>query len=127
MKLTPNTIFRIDGIGALITAICLGVLMPKFPEVFHMPTEILTWLALIASFFATYSLACSVVKPKNWEPFLKAIAIANLSYCLVTAVLIFMYRGQLGLFDHGYFFGEIVIVVSLAIFELKQTAQSNNG
>lgn len=125
MNLTPTTIFRIDGIGALVTAFCLGVLMPKFPELFHLPIEILNWLALIACLFATYSLSCSVLKPKNWQPFLKAIAIANISYCLVTAGLVLMNQGQLGLFDLIYFFGEVLVVVGLAVFELKM-ASSNS-
>ena len=119
MKLSPTSIFRIDGVGALVTALCIGVLMPAFPDIFKMPPDILNKLALVACLVSAYSLACSILKPKNWPLFLSIIALANLSYCIITAWMVFTHRSELGLFDFGYFVSEILILTALAIYELR--------
>jgi hypothetical protein len=48
--LTPNSkkIFLIDGIGALLSAVFLGVILVKFEESFRMPRTILYLLSSVA-------------------------------------------------------------------------------
>ncbi len=115
----PKQLFLLDGIGALVTAICLGFLLVKFESLFGMPKQVLYYLAAVACIFACYSLFCSFRLPQNWKPFLKIIAIANLIYCLTTAILVFQFQQELTMLGKLYFMGEIAIILFLVSIELK--------
>ena len=117
----PRQLFLIDGLGAMLTAFLTGIVLVYFESFFGMPKSILVPLALVACGFAIYSLTCYFLKPKNWQFYLKNIAIANLLYCCVTAACLVFYYSQLSIFGWLYFIGEILIVVSLAMFELRMT------
>jgi len=68
-------LFLIDGIGALVSAVMLGLVLTVWAPVFGMPRRVLIPLALVAAGFAIYSLTCSV---RTHDPkFLFAIAVAN--------------------------------------------------
>lgn len=115
--LTPIKIFLIDAIGALATAFILGVIFTHYQEYIGMPREILISLSLIAVIFCIYSLSCFFVLKRNWKPFLKGIAIANLLYCIATAVLMIALFHQLTILELLYFTGEIIVVGVLVYFE----------
>lgn len=115
----PRQVFLIDGLGALLTAVMLGIVLAQLESFFGMPRAKLYVLAGIAVIFAIYSLTCYWRLPIHWQPYLRAIAVANLLYCCVTAGLVVYLYEELTIWGIGYFVGEIVIVVSLAIFEWK--------
>lgn len=114
----PVKIFLIDSLGAFVTAILIGLLLTRFQEFIGMPVEILFGLAGIAVFFCIYSLSCYLFLKRNWRPFLKAIAIANLLYCLTTIVLIITLYHQITILGLLYFVGEIIVIGVLVYFEL---------
>jgi len=118
-KITPRRLFLIDSLGALLTALMLGLVLSSFVPVFGMPRAVLYPLSLIAVGFAVYSFFCYRRFPTNWPPFLRGIAVANLFYCCLTLGLVFYYYEQLTVLGGLYFLGEIIIVVSLAVGELK--------
>lgn len=115
-------IFLIDGLGALLTTISLGFILPKLENVFGMPTNILHLLATIAFVFATYSLINAYNFFKNWRMLLKIIAFSNLFYCLLTLIVIFIFYNELTNFDILYFSIEILIILFLVIKEFKLAA-----
>lgn len=115
----PIEIFLIDCIGAFLTAILLGLVLLNFQEYFGMPSEILIPLASIAMVFCIYSLSCYLLLKRNWKPYLKIIALANLLYCAVTATLLLVFYSQLTILGVLYFIGEIVMVLALVYFEFK--------
>ena len=122
----PRRLFLIDGIGALVSAFSLGVLLVQFEHLFGMPAEVLFYLAFGASAFAIYSLTCHFRFPSNWRIFLKAIAISNLIYCGITLGLVFYYKQDLTYIGLAYFIIELVVIISLARIELK-TANGNDA
>ncbi|HMQ02493.1 MAG TPA: hypothetical protein PKD26_01070 [Pyrinomonadaceae bacterium] len=115
--LDPKRIFLIDGIGALITATLLLAILAQFESTFGMPRRILFLLAGIACIFAVYSLACYIKLRDNWTPFLRAIAIANLAYCVLTLTMVIVYRAEVTRLGVAYFIAEISVVLSLAFYE----------
>lgn len=121
ISLDPKRLFLIDGLGAMLSAFLLGVVLVKFESFFGMPKEVLYWLALAACFFAVFSFSCYWHLPKVWQPYLKAIATANLTYCVVTLALVIYFFPKLTLFGILYFFLEMVVIISLVIFEFSQT------
>ncbi|WMN12015.1 hypothetical protein QYS49_32085 [Marivirga salinae] len=114
---SPLKIFLLDAIGAIITALILGIVFTTFQEYIGMPREILISLSLIAVVFCIYSFSCFFMLKRNWKPFLKAIAIANLLYCVATTVLIIALSHQLTIVGLLYFMGEIIVIGFLVYFE----------
>ena len=114
----PYQLFLLDAIGAAVTAFMLGIVLPYFQVYFGIPIEVLYLLSIIPVFYAIYSFLCFWQQPKNWKPFLKGIAFANLGYCLLTLGLMFIFSENFTLFGYLYFIGEIIIIVLLSRHEL---------
>lgn len=106
----PGRIFLIDGCGAILSATCLGIIIPMFQELFGMPLQILHVLALIALVFAIYSITCYFLSVQNWKIFLKIIMTANALYCLFTAVLVVYYFPVVTLLGLTYFVMEMIVI-----------------
>lgn len=121
---TPKTLFLIDGIGAIVSAIMLGLILPYYKSYIGMPTYILQWLALAAVGFAIYSLTCFIINPTRWSFFLKIIGLINLTYCVVSLGILFQHYSQLTAIGIAYFVLEKIIVLSIATVELKVARQN---
>ena len=116
---SPRTLFLVDGVGALITALLVGVVLPTLGEHIGTPRPVLRALALTAAVFAAYSLTCAATRPTRWPGYLRGIALANAGYCLVTAALLIRFTAALHALDWLYFVGEIVVVGALVTLELR--------
>ena len=121
-KLSLKSLFLIDGLGALVSAISLGVVLVQLESWVGMPPPVLYPLAGIAGLFALYSLSCFFFLKGNRSPFLKGIAIANLLYCGLTLGAMIFHAEHLRPLGWTYFAGELVIVVGLAVLELKMAS-----
>lgn len=115
----PRQLFLIDSIGAMLTATLLAMVLARLEGIFGMQPAPLYILAAIAGLFAVYSMGCYLLKPANWRPFLKAIALANLAYCCFTLVLVFFFVPGVTAFGIAYFVGEGLIVGALVFLELR--------
>lgn len=116
---TPRTLFLVDGVGALVTALLVGVVLPTLGEHIGTPRPVLRALALTAAVFAGYSLTCAATRPTRWPSYLRGIALANAGYCAVTAALLVRFSATLQALDWLYFVGEIVVVSALVTLELR--------
>ncbi|MFK8005440.1 MAG: hypothetical protein AB8H03_03680 [Saprospiraceae bacterium] len=115
----PKLMFLIDGLGAVLSVFLLGVVLVQLENLIGMPSKTLYVLAGIAGFFVVFSFFCAFRIKKNWRLFLKVIAFFNLSYCLLTFSLVLFHQAHLTTLGVGYFLLEIIIIVSLSIFEFK--------
>lgn len=120
-KLTarPRQLFFIDSMGAMLTALMLGLVLPKLDAFFFMPEKILGILAGIALGFALYSMCCHLFLKKSPRPFLLAILLANAAYCVLSFILLLNHYGELSTWDLLYFAGEILIVLVLVGLEFS--------
>ncbi len=115
----PHHLFLLDGIGAIASAVSLGMLLPYFQEHIGMPLPILYTLAVPAVLFAVYSLSCYLFRVERWRLFLRYIAVANLLYCFVTIFLMFSNFRTLTGWGLAYFVGEILVILMIVGWELK--------
>ena len=113
----PRMLFLVDGLGALLSAFLLGVVLPKFEDVFGIPSSVLYILAVIPIFFALYDLYCYLKRDNKSGIYLRIIAILNLLYCCVSLGLIIACAKTITTIGWCYIIIEIVIVGLLAIFE----------
>lgn len=116
---SPRTLFLLDGVGALVTALLVGVVLPRLGEHIGMPRPVLRALALTAAAFAAYSLTCAATQPTRWPGYVRGIALANSGYCLVTVAVLIRFAAALQVLDWLYFVGEIVVVCALVTLELR--------
>jgi hypothetical protein len=118
-RINPKQLFLVDSIGALISAVMLGIVLTYFEGYIGMPVTVLQPLSLIASFFCIYSFVCFSLNPRNYKPYLIIIAIDNLIYCGISLFLMIKYHESLTALGFTYFILEKLIVLALAITELK--------
>mgnify|MGYP006266252333 CR=1 FL=1 len=109
--------FLVDGIGAIITALMLGVILPHFQPTFGMPRDIMHFLSGIASAFALGSLIFHFFVKKNQGPLLRIVALCNTIYCMITLGLLINYREVVTGWGFAYFLGEIGVVLVLVRLE----------
>lgn len=117
----PDKVFLIDGIGAVISALLLLLLIAPFESFFGFPAFAAINLAALPVIFSIYSLSCYWSKPKS-AIYLKIISIANLTYCLITVGLVIYYFTKITIFGIVYFLIEKMIVIPLAVWEWKMAS-----
>ena len=116
--------FLIDALGALVSALFLGVVLVHYQALIGMPVKVLYILALIPCLFLIYDLLCYSFVKNNWPPYLKTIAIANLGYCDVSIILVIYHFKKLTALGIGYFALEIILIVLISVIELRVVAQA---
>lgn len=121
--LNSKKLFLIDGLGALLSAFLLGVILVQFEPLFGMPRKALYFLSATACLFATYSGLCYVFLKKNHAVYLKPIAWANLLYCCLTIVLTVYFYKELTTLSIIYFLAEVMVIVTLAMIELRAASE----
>lgn len=115
----PKTIFLIDGLGALLTAIMLGFVLTNFEVYFGMPRSVLHCLAVVACVFMLYSLACYVFLKNRWRTFLSIIMVANLLYCGLTIILASYFYSRLTPLGIAYFLLECLVILGFVWLEKR--------
>lgn len=113
-----KTLFLIDGIGAVVSTLCLMLLL-YCKDFSGMPVTYLTVFVMIGSALTVFSSYCYFRNPVNPKKFLRIIVIANAAYCLLTAFSVVMNAGQLTTFGLLYFIAEIMIIAIVISVETK--------
>jgi O-antigen/teichoic acid export membrane protein len=123
----PYLLFLVDGLGALLSATLLLLVVAPLEVYFGMPSTVVKVLGIIACMLMICSVSCCLVKPRQWILWMRTVAAANLLYACSTAILLFLYAHQLTLLGFLYFVGEIIILCILVILERKAAATSTNS
>lgn len=116
---TPRRLFLIDALGALLTASILGLLLPHFAQGWGIPRRDLYFLAggVLLLFF--YSISIFLIQPRYWLMYLRIIAGANFSYCLLTLALLWHWRQSAQTMAYTYFIGEALVIFGIARWEWR--------
>ena len=125
-KLNTKTIFLLDGLGAMLSAILLFAILRSNHEYFGITSTILTYLSIIAFIFSCYSITCFFIVKNNWTRFLKIIILANSLYCCLTiGVVLYFYKNitPIGLL---YFIAEVIVICSLIFIEMNILKGNSN-
>jgi hypothetical protein len=116
--LNPRTLTLIDIAGAFLTRLITLVLLATNNLRTGMPIGALIFLGVAAAIlgcFGTYRLATST----NHLTTLGILAFLNLDFCILSGVLWWNNLERLTLLGRVYFPAEIVVVVTLAMIELR--------
>ena len=118
-RINPRKLFQIDGFGAILSAVLLGIVLVKLEMVFGIPKLTLYLLASLPCLFAIYDFYCYFKIDKNLGLFLKGIAITNLFYCCLSIGLAIYHKDEITNLGWIYIGVEVVIIVALATIELR--------
>jgi len=92
----------IDGLGAVVSALFLGVVLVEFDEVFGIPKPTLYFLALFPCLFAVYDFYCYNAESTNFGTALMGIAVMNTAYSFLSAGLTTYHFRKITYFGWGY-------------------------
>jgi len=118
IPLSPKQLLILDGLGALLSAFLLGIVLVHYQNVFGIPLETLYFLAILPCFFALFD-AYHVVRNRNLGKPLYAIALLNLLYGILSFSLAVVHRDVLTAWGWGYILLEIAIIACLAFMEWR--------
>lgn len=115
----PKKLFQIDGFGAIVSAILLGIVLVNLEYLFGIPKPTLYFLASFPCLFAVYDFYCYFKIDNNLGKFLKIIVSANIIYCGLSIGLAIYHRENISNLGWMYILMEIAIVSGLSSIELK--------
>jgi hypothetical protein len=116
--LTVNyrSIFLIDGIGAIFSALFTGLILPCWIDETGLPLRLVYALTLFPVVYGVYSLCCFYL-PRQIKPWmLLTIIIANLFYCAVSTALI-VGLGSMTLLGKALLATEILVILGVVALE----------
>jgi len=122
--ISPKQYFVVDGLGALVSAFMLGVVLVSFESFFGIPKQALYILAALPCFFTLYDLFCYLRVEKNLGRYLRIIAMVNIAYCCLSLGFAFYHFNSLTIWGWSYIIGEIIIVIALSIIEIRVANKS---
>ena len=126
----PKKIFFMDGMGGVLSALFLGVVLVRIEERIGMPVPVLYFLASIACVFALYSMCCRFLLTAQHRAFLLAITVANILYCCTTIGLVLYFYDVLTSLGLLYFVLELIVlaaVIAIEIYTLSKMREKENG
>jgi len=124
-KISGHKIFLLDAGGAFASIIFLSFLY-FFNDFFGMPKSVIKMFIGISTAYFVYSTITYFIKPINWYFYLKIIAALNISYCLFTFYHLLQHLDTLTLYGHSYFIVEILVILILSTYELKNARKTMN-
>lgn len=122
----PRKLFLIDGIGAIISSIMLGIVLVKLKGVVGIPASTLYILALFPVLFALYDFYCYRFERKSLGTLLYVIGGINLLYCYLSAGFGFYHIETITWLGSSYLILEILIVSLLAFIEIDVAKRLSN-
>jgi len=119
-------LFLLDGIGALISAVMLGVVLVHLQAYVGIPATSLYFLAALPCVFAAFDFYCYLYVQQGLASCLRTIAIVNLLYCVLSVGIALYHLEMITLLGWIYIIVEIIIVVALSLFELQVARRSSS-
>ena len=114
----PKKVFFFDGIGALITFFLLSVVLFNNVEIFGFPQKPLYVLSVMPLFFFFYDVYC-YFKKKDFIFLIRALALMNLSYCIVSIFIALYHFEKITILGWCYIIIELSVIVAISFFENK--------
>lgn len=119
LKKSAKKLLIIDGTGAMISALMLGIVLVHFESFFGIPSNTLYVLASFPVLFALIDLIA--IKNIGFKArfFLRLIAVLNFAYCILSILLTSFHFDKITSWGWLYIGVEIIIIIILAAVELS--------
>lgn len=111
-------LFLVDGLGAVLSAVLLGLALPLVADTLGTTRAALRTLVVFPLLYAAFDLACVLTPALCSGAGLAVIAALNAAYLVITATVLGLDGIELSLFGVAYFTADCGIVIALAGVEL---------
>lgn len=88
MRLNKRTVFLLDGIGAALSALSTGIVLPNFSNQLGIPPKTLYLLTTFPLLYFFFSLSCYFLVQEIRKWMLGAILLGNGLYCIISVGII---------------------------------------
>ena len=112
-----DAVLLIDGFGALISAVMLGLVLPAFPGFTGMPASVLYWLAFVPACLFFVDVVGHFFVPLVSMRVLTCVVCCNAAYCAASGALLYVHQAQLTAWGWSYFVTELCVLIGLIAFE----------
>ncbi|MGB3799765.1 MAG: hypothetical protein WA952_08100 [Lewinella sp.] len=124
LRAHPRRLFLIDGAGALWSVFVSGVLLVMLQAYVGIPLQALYLLAGIPLIFLIFDLYAYSTFPNHTGAKLYTIGMLNGIYCLLSAALLLMHRGDILWPGMLYLIVEIAVVAGIACLEIRMASRA---
>ena len=121
-NLSNKTVFAFDGLGALLSLVFTGLLLPFFSEQLGLPRHVLYSLAFFPLIYAIFSLSYYYLAKETAPWMLKTIIYANSGYCLLSGIVLLTYDG-ITIWGQAILLAEILVILAVVAIEVKVLKQ----
>ena len=112
-------IFLLDGLGALVSLIMLGLVLPSYQKFIGLPIECLGQLAVFALVFFINSLAAYFITKTINNFWLKLVILGNSLYFCFSLWVVVGHFSELTVLGIFYFVAELMILGILIFYEWR--------
>ena len=125
MIIDHKNIFIIDAVGALLSALLLGLVLPALNSWVGMPLPTLYFLAGLPIFFGLYDVACVYFVHHQQAIWIRIILFLNSAYCVLTLGLMYIHYEQLHVLGLVYFIIEQIVLIVMIKIQWRLNKQLN--
>lgn len=118
LQINFRSVFLIDAVGAFLSFLLSGFILPYFSSIFGIDPIVFKSLAGIALSFIIYDLIIYFKFQQIRQWMIQAIIILNLSYCVITAALIFLLP-NVSILGQRLLLGESFVIILIVWFEYQ--------
>ena len=115
----PKTLFLVDGMGAVLTAILLGLVLPRYESFFGIPSHMLNVLATIPVLYLSIDIYAFYKSEVYMAKLLRIVARLNFLYCILSLGMALLHFQNIQIWGWIYIVIEFIIIVLLARFEMS--------
>jgi len=119
VQTNPKKLLLIDGVGAIVSAFLLGIVLVQLNDLVGIPIPTLYFLAFLPCLFAIFDLYHYQKTNNQVATPLKIIATVNLLYCCLSIGLGIYHFETITFLGWVYVVVEVMIVVGIAVWELS--------
>ncbi|MFY7899977.1 MAG: hypothetical protein ACOVNY_07315 [Chitinophagaceae bacterium] len=115
----PKNLFLFDAVGALLSTSSILIVHMFFAAYLGISKTTLLYLAVAIAPLFLYSTICYLFITSITKMHVYIIGIANLMYCIVTALLVLFFLQTINIIGIAYFLVEIMIIFLVVYIEFR--------
>jgi hypothetical protein len=119
LESNPRKLFLWDGLGALVSAFLLGIVLVKVQDLVGIPSSTLYVLASLPIAFSLFDGYCYWNKKLNVPFCLKVMATVNVLYCILSIGYMLFHIKNMTYLGVMYIVLEVCVVMLLATIEWR--------
>ena len=119
VQTNPKKLLLLDGIGAIVSAFLLGIVLTQLNDLVGIPIPTLYFLAFLPCLFAIFDFYHYQKNNNQVATPLRIIAILNLLYCCLSIGLGIYHFETITFLGWFYIVVEVMIVVGIAVWEIR--------